>query len=311
MAVFVAGATGILGRRVVQALVAKGIKVIGLSRSKKNESLLKDMGAEPRTADLFKPKSLEEATAGCEVVLHLATKVPPGVKPSEKDWEENDKIRTQGTKNLLKAAEKNGAKCFIQQSAMFIYGDHQGRWIDEKATCDEDPPYFLETLHELEDIVYLSKIPYLILRFGWFYAVDSVQTLNQFKLVKKGLFPVIGKGDAFWNFIHVDDAAKAVVAAVQGYASTKQKIYNIVDDEPVTYEHALNFLAEYLKVSPPKHVPALAGKLLMGGDFVRFLSNSCRCKNEAAKKDLGWKPEFSSYKKGFPVEIDKWFAQRD
>lgn len=310
MAVFIAGATGVLGRRVVKLLVAKNVPVVGLSRSKNNHTLLKELGAEPRTADLFKPKSLEEAMAGCETIVHLATKVPPDIKPSEKDWEENDKIRTQGTKNLLKSAEKVGAAAFIQQSAMFIYGDHEGRWVDEKATLDENPPYFLETLHELEDIVYLSKIPHLILRFGWFYAVDSIQTLNQFKLVKKGLFPVIGKGDAYWNFIHIDDAAAAIVAAIEHHKTAKQKIYNIVDDEPVTYEDALHFLAKYLKVSEPKHVPALAGKLLMGGDFVRFLSNSCRCKNEAAKKDLDWTPQFPSYKKGFPVEIDKWFAQR-
>ena len=110
MAIFIAGATGVLGRRVVRLLTAKNIKVVGLSRSKKNQELLQELGAEPRTADLFKAKSLEEAMAGCDIVIHLATKVPPGVKPAEKDWEENDKIRTQGTKNLLKAAEKIGAR---------------------------------------------------------------------------------------------------------------------------------------------------------------------------------------------------------
>src|SRR5688500_10061771 len=138
MNVFIAGATGVLGRRVVRKLVQEGHRVVGLARNAANESQLIGLGAEPRSGDLFNAKQLARITAGCDAILHLATATPKRMPARASDWKLNDRIRTEGTRALVAAALENNVKLFLAQSVVYIYGDQGGAWIDE------DTPYDIE-----------------------------------------------------------------------------------------------------------------------------------------------------------------------
>src|SRR5512143_1719084 len=133
MNIFICGATGVLGRRAVEAFVAGGHRVVGLSRSPANTEWLRAHGAEARTGDLFDGEQMRELSADCDAVLHLATAIPSGSKTTPADWAMNDRIRREGTVNLVEAAVRNGCRLYLQQSITFLYGDRKGEWVDEQS----------------------------------------------------------------------------------------------------------------------------------------------------------------------------------
>jgi nucleoside-diphosphate-sugar epimerase len=192
MRVFIAGATGVLGRRVVQRLIANGHQVVGLSRSARNRDWLRQQGAVPREGDLFNREELNHISADCEATLHLATAMPTKTRTNSQDWALNDRIRREGTENLVAAALRNQHKFYLQQSITLIYGDQGGDWVDETVSLPKKQVDILDSAVDMEHIVRQAEnegLAATILRFGTFYSHDSAHTQGMFQTVKKGFFP--------------------------------------------------------------------------------------------------------------------------
>jgi nucleoside-diphosphate-sugar epimerase len=307
--VFVAGATGVLGRRTVQRLVAGGHSVVGLSRSPANMEWLRKNGAEPHQGDLFDPAQVKAASEGCDAVLHLATAIPDKIRTPPRDWALNDRIRREGTRNLVEAALANRAKVYVQQSITFIYGDRGGGWVDEETpVSDGGQPRLASTL-DMERIAAEATgrgLPAINLRCGTFYCWDSSQTQVIFRMVKRGLFPVVGDGAAYWNLIHVDDAAAAFVKAVENHSGNAGRTFNVCDDEPVTFRALADFVAEVLGARRPRSIPPFLARLALGSETVRFFRASARVRNVRARERLEWRPQFPTYREGIRAEAEKW-----
>lgn len=308
MKVFIAGATGVLGRRVVLRLIAGGHRVVGLSRSERNDELLARMGAESRRGDLFNKEEMILLSAGCEAVLHLATAIPTGVHSAGSDWAINDHIRREGTAHLLAAAEANQCRLYLQQSVTFLYGDRQGEWVDESSRIDSRQPPILQSALDMENAVRaaMGRIPCTVLRFGSFYCHDSSQTASMFDLIRARRFPVIGRGNAYWNIINADDAADAVVWAVERCEAAAGRVLNVCDNEPVLLRDLIQYIADVLSVKRPRTIPKVLARLILGDSMVRFLLSSARCRNDRAREQLGWSPNYPTYREGMSVEAEKW-----
>ena len=297
MKVFVTGATGIIGKRIVKQLVRHNYEVVGLARSDKNVEQLKAMGALPRRGDLFQAQQLIDITRDCDAILHMATKIPLQPVPKAKDWVMNDRIRTEGTRNLITAAEENSIKTFIQQSVIFTYGDQHGADIYQDMPLPDQVSDNLLSNVEMEDMLTQHpSLDYIILRFGWFYSADSAQTQNMLQMAKKGFFPIIGKGQSFLNMIHADDAADAVVHALQHASTLQRSIFNITDFSPVSLKDMITAMAEATKGRKPMHIPKALARLMTGKAAVDFLTASMRIRPASNFGD--WRPKYPDFRLG-------------
>jgi nucleoside-diphosphate-sugar epimerase len=239
MKVFVAGASGVLGRRLVPMLVEAGHQVTGITRSSAKADALRAAGAEPVVCDVFDAADLVEkvSAAAPEVVVHELTDLPAALDPRKMDeqFAGNDRLRSEGTRNLVAAAVAAGARRMVAQSIAFAYTPDGGLKTEDDPLFDAAPhPWArsVEALHALEDAV--TKTPGLegiVLRYGFFYGPGSSYAGDgaQAAMVRKRRFPIIGRGDGVFSYIHVDDAAAATVAAAE---RGKPGIYNVVDDDP-------------------------------------------------------------------------------
>ena len=312
MNVFIAGATGVLGRRVVSELIGRHHRIVGLSRSDRNDALLKQLGAEPRAGDLFDPASVAAAAADCDAILHLATAIPPPTRRKASDWLLNDRIRREGTRNLLEAALKNGPKLYVQQSITFLYGDCKGEWVDESTPISSAQRPNIQSAADMEGLVARAivkhHLPAITLRFGSFYCHDSPHTAVMFDLINRGRFPIVGDGSAYWNPIHADDAALAVVQAVEAGSQCAGRVFNVCDPEPVRYGDLVECIAQITGGPKPKHISPFIARFTLGRDTVQFFLSSARCKSDAARSDLGWKPKYPSYREGSKATWDHLLA---
>jgi 2-alkyl-3-oxoalkanoate reductase len=310
MRVFISGATGVLGRRVVKLLVENGHQVVGLSRSQANTDWLQRHGAEARQGDLFNQQEICDLAAGCNAVLHLATAVPTKSRTTPADWATNDRIRREGTQSMVEAALHNNCDLYLQQSVAFIYGDQNGAWVDETSPLPVQQVNILQSAVDMEKIVQEAMVerglPAVVLRFGAFYSYDSAQTQAMLAMTQKGFFPLIGDGEVYANFINVDDAANAVLSSIENCKNAIGQTFNVCDDEPVTYRELQSYLAEKLRARKPFRMPRFLARLMLGSHTVEFLSASVRCRNHLIKERLGWAPQYPTYREGYPAEIEKW-----
>jgi nucleoside-diphosphate-sugar epimerase len=313
MNIFIAGATGVLGRRVVPLLVSSGYHVVGLSRSGSNDELLGRLGAEPRRGDLFSEDQMRELSADCGILLHLATAIPAKARTTRRDWLLNDRIRREGTASLIAAGLRNRCELYIQQSVALLYGDRGGAWADEESEIARRQPAMLESAVDMEGLVFEAirhhHFPGCVLRFGSFYAHDSSQTAAMFGGIRQGSFPIIGSGEAYWNLINVDDAAEAVRRTVLKGQSRSGALFTICDDEPVFYRDAVHYIARLLNAPAPRTIPRAIANVGIGRELVNLLLSSVRCRNTRARRALGWEPAYSSYREGLKAEISKWLER--
>ena len=297
MKVFISGATGVLGRRVVKLLVESGHQVVGLSRSQMNTEWLIEHGAEAREGDLFNQDELAHISSGCNAFLHLATAIPTRSGANMADWELNDRIRREGTNNMIEAALRNNCDLFIAQSVTFVYGDRNGDWVDENSPLPSRQPAIIQSAVDMEEIVKeaITKrdLPAILLRNGFFYGHDSAQTQAMFEMIQTGSYPVMGDGQFYWNNVNIDDAAEAMLKAVENYTKGLGQTFNVCDDEPVLYRDLLNFVAETLGAEAPRHISISQAESAMGSYLVDLLTQSVRCKNQLIKQKLGWAPQYS------------------
>lgn len=301
MKIFVAGGTGVVGRRLIPLLVNAGSAVTAVARTRAKAKQLQKQGATPVTVDLFDPPAVEEAVAGHNTVINIATKIPSGMKallPGA--FNENAKIRREASQNLVSAAMATRAQRFIQESFAPAYPDRGDEWIDENVAIE--PSSYLESVLDAESAAAeftKSGGAGIVLRFSMFYGPDSSITKDIVKAVTKGVAPVFGGPDGYMSSLWTDDAATAVFSALKVPAG----IYNITDNEPLRRGEALALLASALGTKtprmPPRWVSMVAGSL---GDT---LGRSMRLSNAKFRNASGWMPSVPSVRQGWKVLVDE------
>jgi nucleoside-diphosphate-sugar epimerase len=297
--VFVAGATGVIGRPAVKLLVAAGHEVTGVARSPDKSRLVGELDATAVSVDLFDPDAVRRAVVGQEAVINLATRIPPLFQAALPGaWRENDRIRSIVSRNLADAALDTGASHYVQESFAPIYPDRGSAWIDESVPVDPAPYVrsVLEAERQAERFTGAGGIG-IVLRFGLFYGPDGSHVRATLQLARRGISAVIGSPEAFMSPIRTDDAAAAVRAALGSPAG----VYNVVDDEPVTRREYVDALAQALGSPRLRILPDwLAG---LGGSKARMLMRSQRMTNRKLKDVTGWSPAYPSAREGWQAVI--------
>ena len=298
MNVFVAGATGALGFPTVQALLAAGHRVRGTARGAEKAARLRAVGAEPVTVDLFDGRALAETVAGSEAVLHLATKIPPPSRPwvlSRRFRLENDRLRNEASALLVNAALAAQARVYVQESITFPYADAGEEWIDEEAKL-QPTPLLLSALDAERETQRFTESGGrgISLRFAGFYGPYVRSTHESVRLARYRLFPIFGTGENFFSSIHVDDAAAAVVAALDAPAGT----YNISDDQPGRFREYAEALADAFGFGKPVRLPVAVARLALG-PLAEVLLRSQRVSNRRFKKAAAWAPRHVSIRDGW------------
>jgi nucleoside-diphosphate-sugar epimerase len=307
MKVFVAGATGAMGKQLVPRLVAAGHEVAGMTSKEANRGLVTELGATPVVADALDPDQVAEAVgrANPDVILHQLTAIGSiDLRHMDRDFALTNRLRTEGTDHLLSAGQAVGVKRFVAQSAIYgFYARTGGAVKTEEDSLDPDPPRdmreSLAAVRHLEKVVLgASWTEGIVLRYGAFYGPNTSMTggSEQFEMIKKRKFPLVGNGAGVWSFIHIADAAEATVAAVD---RGKPGIYNIVDDDPAPVSQWLPSLAQTLGAKKPLQVPRFVGRLFAGEVGALFMTEIRGASNAKAKRDLGWQPDHPSWRKGF------------
>jgi nucleoside-diphosphate-sugar epimerase len=308
MRVFVAGATGVLGRRIVRELTARGHEAVGLVRSEAGESKVRSLGGVPRRADLFDVDSLTKAAQGCEAVIHAATAIPTKVRTNPRDWSLNNRIRREGTRCLTTATARVAAQAYLQQSIVWAVRDPNGGPFDESAPAAPDP--ILASSLDGERIASEAGAEHDfqagLLRCGVFYSADGWHTRILGESVVRGRPALVNRGDAVWSLLHADDCARAFVAAAE---NPRSGVWHVVDDRPVTLLEYLDTLAQILRARPPRHLPRWLARIALGKYAADLLSSSFPTSNARFRKDFDWRPAFPSVAEGLEEVVAAWRSE--
>jgi 2-alkyl-3-oxoalkanoate reductase len=303
MRVFVAGAAGAIGQRLVPQLVTRGHEVVATTRSPEKIERLRALGAEPATMDGLNASEVGEAVARArpDVVVHQMTALAQmsDLRHFDRGFALTNELRTKGTDYLLTAAQAAGARRFIAQSYTGWPNIRQGGAVKtEDDPLDPHPPaqqsQSLAAIRYVEQAVLEAPLTGIVLRYGSFYGPGASEQM--FELVRKRKLPIIGSGGGIWSWIHVDDAAAATVAAVESGADG---VYNIVDDEPAPLADWLPYLAEVIGAKPPRRLPVWLARLAAGEVVVSIMTSIRGSSNAKAKRELGWQPTWSTWRDGF------------
>ena len=309
MRVFVAGGTGVVGRRLVPQLVARGHQVTATTTSAAKLGLLAQLGADGVVMDGLDAVSVGEAVAKSQpdAIVHQMTaiSVAHAGKPDFRHFDQwfatTSRLRTEGTDHLLAAAEATGVSHFVAQGYASWNGIRQGGWVK----TEEDPLDLLagtaahagmEAIGHVEDVV--VKAGGTVLRYGWLYGPGA--TDDQIEVVRKRQFPVVGGGTGYSSWVHLDDAASATVLAVEQQA---KGVFNIVDDEPAPASEWLPYLAACAGAKPPMRVPKWLARLLAGQVAVTMMTEGRGFSNAKAKRELGWELRYPSWRQGFKAGL--------
>lgn len=316
MRIFVTGATGVLGKRVVQKLLAEGHQITALCRSVNNYQTLERQGIRPVWGNIYDVKEMKSITVGQEVVIHLASSVPVNnQKLTSSDWLANDLLREKGADLLAQAAIANGAKLFVIPGVMLAYGDHSGKPVKETTPLATKLPADLQSAVRMEELVQThirkSGLPGVVLRMGMVYAEDSRHTLTMIDQLHNQEATIIGKGDTYWNMIHADDAANALVQTVKHYGIHIGETYNICDGTPVKAKEYIEHLAKVTGAPAPKLMRSLPAWFRLGKDSVKAVQLSFQAKNEKAVQKLKWRPIYANYKDGLAEIASKLAVRMD
>ena len=305
MRVFVAGGTGVIGRRLTQQLVARGHQVTATTSSPAKLGLLAQLGADAVVMDGLDAASVGEAVARAkpDAIVHQMTAIArkPDMKHMDRWFATTNRLRTEGTDHLLAAAEATGVHNFVAQSYASWNGLRTGGWVKT-----EDDPLDLEqgtsarpvmeAVCYLEDVV--VKAGGAALRYGWLYGPGASDELVE--AVRKRQFPLVGDGGGYCSWAHVEDAASAAVLAVEQQATG---VFNIVDDEPAPANEWLPYLAACVGAKPPMRVPTWLARLLAGQTAVTMMTEGRGFSNAKAKRELGWEPRYPSWRTGFKERL--------
>jgi 2-alkyl-3-oxoalkanoate reductase len=294
--IFLAGATGTLGRRLVPRLIERGHHVTGTTRSDRGAALLREMGAEPAVLDPLDAPAVHDAVAAArpDVVVHQLTALA-GVKFGrnfDRTFAQTNRLRTEGTDILLAAARAAGVRRLVWQSyAGWPYARQGGPAKTEDDPLDPDPPAdareSLAAIRHLERAV--TEADGIVLRYGGFYGPGTsiAEGGAHLELIRRRRFPLGGDGRGVWSLVHIDDAAAATVAAIEG---GPPGIYNIVDDAPAPAAEWLPAMAKAVGAPPPRRMPGWLVRLAAGPQALTMMTRSRGASNAKAKRKLGWSP---------------------
>jgi nucleoside-diphosphate-sugar epimerase len=310
MKVFVAGATGALGRQLVPMLVEGGHEVTGMTRTPAKADQIRSMGARPAVADALDPEAVAQAVAEAEpeVVVHELTAIYPGklVRSIDKMFVTTNRLRTEGTDHLLAAARAVGARRFIVQSfAGWPFERTGGPVKTEEDPLQSSPPktvsQSLGAIRYVEETVPgADGIEGLALRYGGFYGPGTSLGINpdgeQIEMLRKRRFPLIGDGGGIWSLVHIRDAASATAAAVE---RGEPGVYNVVDDEPAPVGEIIRDVAKAIGAKPPRRLPRWIGRAIAGEGMTIMMTEVRGAANAKAKRELGWELRYPSWRLGF------------
>lgn len=302
MRVFVAGATGAIGRRLVPALVAAGHDVVASTRTQAKFALLSKLGAEPVLVDGLDASAVGEAVAKAEpdAIVHQMTALAGSsdLRHFDRTFAVTNRLRTVGTDNLLAAARASGVGRFVAQSYTGWPNERTGAAIKtEDDPLDPTPPReqraSMAAIRHLERAVTEAPLDGVVLRYGMFYGPGASDELIE--VIRKRKLPIVGTGGGIWSMTHIDDAASATVTALEQGSG----IYNIVDDDPAPVAELLPELARIAGAKPPRHVPVWVARLAAGEVGVSMLTQIRGSSNAKAKRELDWAPRWASWRDGF------------
>jgi nucleoside-diphosphate-sugar epimerase len=313
MKVFVAGATGALGKQLVPQLVEHGHEVVGTTRSSVKAALIEEQGARAAIVDGLDPEAVAQAIAAAQpdVIVHQMTALAGSLdlRNIDRTFAQTNRLRTEGTDHLLSAGRAVGVKRFVAQSyAGWPFARVGGPVKTEEDPLDPTPPKGIrETMGAIK---YLEAavggadwIEGIVLRYGGFYGPGTSLAPpdgEQLEMIRKRRFPLVGDGGGVWSLVHVADAASATVAAVE---CGERGFYNVVDDEPAPVSEFVPYLANVIGAKRPLRVPRWLARLLSGEAGVVMMTEIRGASNAKAKRELGWQLRYPSWRQGFAVEL--------
>jgi nucleoside-diphosphate-sugar epimerase len=311
MRIFVAGATGAIGRQLVPMLLERGHTVVGITRSRDRAAELNQLGATGRVCDVYDLRRLETVVKEAEpdALIHQLTAFPQRYALRRRDVNQaTDRIRREGTRNLIAAA--HGADChrLIAQSIAFLYKPAETKSLrteTDRPFTDAPSPFAatVAALLDLESQILADEATSAaILRFGWLYGPGTWYAPDGYfsTQIRRRRYPIVGHGSGIWSFVHVADAAAATVKLAECHA---QGVYNIVDDEPAPMRDWLPVLASALGAPPPRRVPRLVARLAAGALAAEMSTSMPGASNAKVKQETGWQPIYTSWRDGFAQSI--------
>ena len=311
MKIFLAGGTGVIGPALVRRLIEEGHEVTAITRKPDRATRLEELGAEPVVGDVLDADALIRVVerARPEVVIQHLTDLPPDLNPRniKKGYQRNDRVRGEGSRNLVAAAKGAGAQRYVAQNVCFWYAP-VGPWV-----VDESAPLVSPTVEpfassarihrEMETrIVDATEFEGLVLRFGFWYGPGTTFAPDGYiaKQVRRRLYPIVGDGQGHQSFLHVDDVVEATIASLTNGAPG---VYNVCDDDPAPMREWLPVYAGALGAKRPLHVPVWLARLVAGSYVAAQATTMRGASNEKAKRDLQWKPQYASWREGFRVAL--------
>jgi nucleoside-diphosphate-sugar epimerase len=312
MRVLVAGATGAVGRPLVGRLLLAGHDVVGLTRRGDRAAELRAAGAQAVVGDALDAARLREIVlrVAPDAVVDQLTSLPRDYDVRRKDvYDANDRVRARGTGALVDAAREAGVRRYVLQSVAFLYAP-EGGWVKDegdRAWADAPAPFgrSVDVLVVNErKVVDSAAFDGIVLRYGFFYGPGTYYAPQGAiaEQVRRRRFPVVGRGDGVSSFVHVDDAATAVVAALERRAPGR---FNIVDDEPAPLREWLPRYAEAIRAAPPRRIPGWVARLAAGPFPVAAATRLRGASNAKARRELGWQPAIASWRDGFATALDR------
>jgi nucleoside-diphosphate-sugar epimerase len=303
MHVYVAGATGAIGKPLIPLLIRAGHTVTASTRSPAKADRLRALGAEPIVVDGLDGKAVTEAVKAAEpdAIVHQMSALAgtPDLRRFDRWFATTNELRTKGTDILLAAAREVGVVRFVAQSYTGWTNPRTGAPVKtERDGFDPDPAdaqrESITAIRYLEQAVPSAGVQGIVLRYGNFYGPGASEALVE--LIRKRRFPLVGDGGGVWSWIHLDDAAAATVAALE---RGEPGVYNITDDEPAPASEWLPYLAEAVGAKPPMRFPKWVARLMAGEVPVRWMTEGRGSSNAKAKRELDWAPRWSSWRQGF------------
>lgn len=293
MNVFVTGGTGVLGVPVLRMLGERGHRAVALAHRAASAERLRSAGIDVVEGELFDAASLARATRGIDAILHLATRIPPAAEmPNQSAWDDNNRIRSEGTRTLVDVALANGVSVFVYPGVTFVYPDSGDRWIDALTTTIEPAETLRSTLDAEAQTERFAQAGQrgVILRLGLLYGPTSGHTLETLHNAQQGIIIPMGADDAFQSSIWADDAARAIVAAMELAPSGT---YDVVDDEPLRQRELIKAMTTAVGRTALPEAPA------GGSTVVPVTALSRRVSNERFKRVTGWQPTVASARDGW------------
>jgi nucleoside-diphosphate-sugar epimerase len=308
MKVFVAGATGVIGKRLVPMLIGARHTVTGTTHTPDKAESIRKAGAKPEVINALNEKEVLEAVKRAEpdVIIHQLTSIPANfnLRRFDEAFVLTNRLRSEGTDHLLAAARSVDCPRFIAQSYVGWPYARNGSWIksEQDPLLSSPEPAMRKTfqaiLHVESSVLGEPGLEGFVLRYGAFYGPGTSlgHGGSMLEEIRRRRVPIVGKGTGYWSFVHIDDAASATLAAVE---AASPGLYNICDDEPAPVSAWLPFLAEALGAKPPRHIPKWLGRLAVGPHGVAMMTEIRGASNQKAKSLLRWKPKWPSWRQGF------------